>query len=69
MAKTASKEKGKGPGRGKGRPLGGRETSKDLDNDPSDNGGSELETERLRRRILESEGRNLSEMEPSGSGR
>ena len=70
MTKTSSKERGKGPGRGKGRPPGGqRETLKDRDNVPSKDGGSGSETERLRQRILETEGMNLSDVEASGSGR
>ena len=56
----SAKERGKGPGRGKGRPAGGqRETSKDCDNVPSEDGDSGSETERLRRRILEADGMTL----------
>ena len=69
MTKTTSKERGKGPGKGKGRPPGKKgETSKDRDNVPGEDGGSGSDSERLRQRILETEGRTVSEVEASGSG-
>jgi len=61
MTKTTSKERGKGPGKGKGRPPG----KKDV---PGKDGGSGSDSERLRQRILETEGRTLSDVEASGSG-
>ena len=70
MTKTTSKERGKGPEKGKGRPPGKKgETSKDRDNVPGEDGVSGSDSERLRQRILETEGMTLSYVEASGSGR
>ena len=68
MVRTGSKDKGKGPGRGKRTPGGQKETSKEPENDHSDDDGSDSEAEKLRRKIFEEGGMNISETEPSGSG-
>ena len=59
MAKTTTR--GKGPGKAKGRQ---RDTSKESNRDGS---GSDTE-EALRQKILETEGRTLSDTEAGGSG-
>ena len=64
-----TKATSKGPAKGKGRLPGKKgESSKDRDNVPDEEGSSGSEAERLRQRILETEGRRLSDVEASGSG-
>ena len=58
MSKTTSKDRGKGSG----GPPGKKDVS-------GEDGGPGSDSERLRQRILETEGRTLSDVEASGSGR
>ena len=47
MVRTGLKDKGKGPGRGKRTPGSQKETSKDPENNPSNDEGSDSEAEKL----------------------
>ena len=69
LVRTGSKDNGKGPRKGKRTQGNQKEASKDPEDVPSDDDGSDSDAEKLRWKIFEEGGMNISEAEASGSGR